>query len=201
MTRIISIEGNIGAGKSTIIEHIRQRIGDDVIVVNEPIREWLNCKDNSGCSKFESFNKCPDLRAFEFQLYVQMTRIVEMSRILKNIKDDKLIIVERTIESGNKIFGGELVERGLLSPAEQRELVRITSCLKSWEDEYIILIKTEPSICLDRIRNRARGGEESVDLKFLERLDRLYNGFGTIEVDGSQSPEMIAELIIEHIRK
>ena len=38
---IFSIEGNIGSGKTTIIHHL-QRLYKDVLLVEEPVKEWQN---------------------------------------------------------------------------------------------------------------------------------------------------------------
>ena len=39
--KIFSIEGNIGAGKTTIINHLKQ-LFPDVYLVEEPVSEWQN---------------------------------------------------------------------------------------------------------------------------------------------------------------
>ena len=36
---IFSIEGNIGSGKTTIIHHLQRLYGDQVILVEEPVKE------------------------------------------------------------------------------------------------------------------------------------------------------------------
>ena len=46
---LFSIEGNIGAGKSTIIEHLKKYTkfirGKDVIFIDEPVQEWQQVTD------------------------------------------------------------------------------------------------------------------------------------------------------------
>ena len=45
---IISIEGNIGSGKSTFLQHLKtHNKSDNVIFVDEPVAEWLKIKDSS----------------------------------------------------------------------------------------------------------------------------------------------------------
>ena len=39
---IFSIEGNIGSGKTTIIHHLQKIYGDQVILVEEPVKDWQN---------------------------------------------------------------------------------------------------------------------------------------------------------------
>lgn len=41
-TRVISLEGNIGAGKSTLMQHLKEKFAHDgsVVFVDEPVAEW-----------------------------------------------------------------------------------------------------------------------------------------------------------------
>ena len=43
---IITVEGNIGSGKSTILKHLESLKNDDIVFVPEPVAEWLNIKVN-----------------------------------------------------------------------------------------------------------------------------------------------------------
>ena len=47
---LISIEGNIGTGKTTLINMLKQKFGkkNTVIFVDEPLQQWLNLKDSDG---------------------------------------------------------------------------------------------------------------------------------------------------------
>ena len=44
---LISIEGNIGSGKSTIIDFLKSLNNDNIVFVDEPVDEWLNIKSNN----------------------------------------------------------------------------------------------------------------------------------------------------------
>ena len=44
---IISIEGNIGAGKSTMINHIKN-LHPEWNIIDEPVDSWLGMKDENG---------------------------------------------------------------------------------------------------------------------------------------------------------
>ncbi len=43
---LISIEGNIGSGKSTLVEYLKSL--NKYIFVDEPVNEWLSIKDKDG---------------------------------------------------------------------------------------------------------------------------------------------------------
>ena len=42
MSLIISIDGNIGSGKSTVLKHLRERLSGNknFVFVDEPVKEW-----------------------------------------------------------------------------------------------------------------------------------------------------------------
>ena len=49
MTKIISIEGNIGSGKSTFVEFLKKNLNNDkYCFVDEPVNIWQEIKDISG---------------------------------------------------------------------------------------------------------------------------------------------------------
>ncbi len=45
---IITIEGNIGSGKSTLCSHLKEYYANNsnIIFLDEPIRDWLSVVDN-----------------------------------------------------------------------------------------------------------------------------------------------------------
>jgi deoxyadenosine/deoxycytidine kinase len=53
---IISIEGNIGVGKSSFIELLKISLNKDRYeFISEPVDEWLNLKDNEGKNLLQTF--------------------------------------------------------------------------------------------------------------------------------------------------
>ena len=52
---IISVDGNIGSGKSTFVRLIGEHFKDDVCILKEPVDEWENIKDRSGKTIIQNF--------------------------------------------------------------------------------------------------------------------------------------------------
>ena len=54
---IISLEGNIGAGKSTFLEHLEKTIGNssDWIFLREPVHIWDQIRDENGETVLSKF--------------------------------------------------------------------------------------------------------------------------------------------------
>ena len=56
MSLILSIEGNIGSGKSTIIEYLKNNYNsNDIIFLPEPVNEWENIKDINNNTILQKF--------------------------------------------------------------------------------------------------------------------------------------------------
>ena len=56
-TKIISIEGNIGSGKSTLVEELRKKFGNNekVCFLQEPVDIWNTIKDKDGNTMIAKF--------------------------------------------------------------------------------------------------------------------------------------------------
>ncbi len=55
---LISIEGNIGSGKSTIIDFLKSLNNENIVFVDEPVDEWLKIKSNKKNGLFKLFFNC-----------------------------------------------------------------------------------------------------------------------------------------------
>ena len=54
---LISIEGNIGTGKSSLVRMLEEKYKytDAIVFIQEPVNEWLNLKDTDGENILEKF--------------------------------------------------------------------------------------------------------------------------------------------------
>ena len=59
MSQIISIDGNIGSGKSSFLSYLKENNkGQTFVFVDEPVEQWLQIRDGeTGESIFEKFYK------------------------------------------------------------------------------------------------------------------------------------------------
>lgn len=152
---IISIEGNIGAGKSTFLEQLKKSF-PDAYIVPEPVDEWSTIVDKNGTTMLEKYYEDPKRYAFSFQMMAFITRI----RLLKAAPKDRLVFTERSVFTDREIFAKMLHDDGKI------EDIEYTIYLK-WFDELvgdlnidgIIYLKTSHLTCFNRIRTRGRQGE------------------------------------------
>ena len=112
--KVFSIEGNIGAGKSTLIELLKDKLVNDenIIFVSEPLDMWQNIQDNNGVNMLTKFYENQDKYAFPFQVMAFATRLLKMKNEMKKKPKAKIIICERSLEADYNIFAKMLHDDG-----------------------------------------------------------------------------------------
>lgn len=169
---IISIEGNIGSGKTTIIEHMKRRLeSDKIIFLREPVDLWETIKDpNDGESILVKFYKNPARYAFAFQVMAYSTRLSIIKETIQNNPNCNMIICERSLDADKNIFAKMLHKDGLM---DNIEFQIYNKFYKEYSEQYklskIIYIDALPEVCAKRINIRGRTGENNITLEYLEK--------------------------------
>lgn len=91
----VLIEGNIGSGKTTFLNHF-QKYKDEVCLITEPVEKWRNV---NGVNLLEKMYNDPKKWAMPFQSYVTLT----MLQAHTAPTDKKLKIIERSIYSSRSV--------------------------------------------------------------------------------------------------
>lgn len=169
--RIYSIEGNIGAGKTTILKLI-DKYFQDVEFVEEPVNEWQNL---GGMNLLQSFYEDPKRWGFSFEFFSMLSKIKALLKVAET--DKPIIIIERSMLS-NKIFMDLTKELGKLDKVEYQMLVNTYNFYM--EHVYpqlsgIIYLDTPVDECIKRIIKRNRGEETSIDKEYLEMLKEKFD--------------------------
>tara|TARA_B100000780_G_scaffold279002_2_gene254899 strand:+ start:666 stop:1256 length:591 start_codon:yes stop_codon:yes gene_type:complete len=182
---IISIEGNIGCGKSTQLDFLKHTYD----VKCENVEEWKS----EGW--LEAYYENPKYHAFGFQMRVMHDH---MNR--KFTEHSKCTIVERSPYTCNFIFGNLLYEDKLLTNLEYDLMDKYYQSI-SWKHDACIYIRTSPDICFERIKKRDRQNEDMISIEYLQKLHRKHDEylirtnstkqFSTYIVDGDKCPEDI----------
>jgi deoxyadenosine/deoxycytidine kinase len=178
--RIYSIEGNIGSGKTTIIENLQKIFENDpnVVFIREPVDIWQTIQDADGETILAKFYKDPAKYAFTFQVMAYSTRLSMLrAAILQNPLCD-VIICERSLDADKHIFEKMLYNDGLIDEVSHQIYQRFYG---EFHDEFqlagIIYIDADARICKERIEKRARAGEESVALDYLEKCQQYHEAW------------------------
>ena len=161
---VVSIEGNIGSGKSTILELLKQRFKDNksVAFLSEPVDVWREIKDADGVDLLTNFYKNQEKFSFHFQMAAYISRISAITKLQKN-PEIKLIVVERSIWTDKNVFAKMLYDDGKISELEYNIYLK-------WFDEFSklinhslnVYIKTKPEVAFERVKKRNRSGETIV---------------------------------------
>ena len=79
---VISIEGNIGSGKSTLMEIFKQKFpqlelthASEIFYLDEPVEDWKNINQNQDLNILQTFYEDPCRWAYSFQIYALFTRL------------------------------------------------------------------------------------------------------------------------------
>ncbi len=199
--KIYALEGNIGAGKTTILKIIGKHF-KDVEFVEEPVKEWQNL---GGMNLLDAFYSNPKRWGFSFEFYSMFTK---MKSLLKAADSDKpIIIIERSILS-NKIFIDISNELGKLEKMEYAMLMNTYDFYLQYiypQLSGIIYLDTPVDECIRRITKRNRGEECSIDRSYLEilkkKMDELANSSTmiVIKIDGLYDCERDASRVCDDI--
>lgn len=179
---IISIEGNIGSGKSLFLAYIKTHYNTNVIFLREPVSDWMEIKDENGDSILKNFYGNPSKYAFEFQILAFQTRIqIMMDAIEAN--PDAVIVTERSVYTDKYIFAKMMYDDKNISQMQYQIYENMYNYyVKKCKPTVILYVETEPEICAKRVIKRNRDGE-TIPLEYLKRCDDYHRKTMLIEND------------------
>jgi len=196
MARIISIEGNIGTGKTTFLRSLREHFKDreDVCFLDEPVDLWMNCKDQEG-NILEHYYKDQKKYGFQFQMMAYISRLSILRKALENPKY-KYIISERSLFTDKHIFCKMLYDEGIIEEIGFQ-------IYSMWFDEFIsfssfipVYLRTLPEVSYERVQTRARQGE-TIPLEYLQKCHNYHEAWlsDAITIDAGVSTEQTKDWI------
>lgn len=166
--RTIIVEGNIGAGKTTFLDHMARFA--NVRITPEPLRKWTNL---NGINLLEKMYENPEKWSYTFQNYVLLTHL---ENHLKTYEKD-IKIMERSIYSARYCFGKALLLDQKIDQASHEVYVKwfeyAEKCIQNRTD-LIVYLRTTPEVAYERIQNRNRIEEKTVPFEYISRLHNLY---------------------------
>jgi len=177
---IISIEGNIGSGKSTIIEKLENSFGDirdKIVLLKEPVGVWETIKDHAtGENILEKFYKNQEKYAFPFQVMAYASRLTMIRNAIQENPNCSVIICERSLEADKNIFANMLHDDGLI---EDINYQIYSSFCKEYARDFgldgIIYIDADAEVCHNRINKRSRQGEGGISLEYLQKCKKYHD--------------------------
>jgi deoxyadenosine/deoxycytidine kinase len=188
---IITIGGNIGCGKSTVIEELNDLLGGSCTVVPEPIHEWGSWIDLFYTNQSK------------YALGFQMKILHSFLRCLRGADLSKPIITERSPTDSLEVFSKVLYDDKIMNHLEYNLYKEYVEDV-GWKPNVYIYLQTTPDVCIQRIHQRARGCESGMDEEYIKKLGDAYNKMhvkcGMIHiVNANQSKEKVSQEVYQII--
>jgi deoxyadenosine/deoxycytidine kinase len=184
----ISIDGNIGCGKSSLLSKLCQETRFPVFL--EPVNEWNEL--------LTLFYQDPSRWGLSLN-----TKILLSFHKFKN--NDFASLYERSPLSTRYIFCELQFEQGDMTEIEFKLFNEIFKQL-CWIPDLIIYIKTTPEVSMERMRKRNRDCENNVSFAYIKAVHDKYeelvksNKYNIKIIDGNQTPEQVYNDAIEIIK-
>jgi len=161
--KFIAIAGNIGVGKSTLVDLLCQQLGW------EPFFE--DFVDNPYLADFYA-----DMKAWAFhsQVFFLSRRLHDLRRLMDY---PRTVVQDRSVYEDAEIFAKNLYRQGNISERDwktYRELYQVLTELLPPPDLVVYLNASVPTL-LQRIAQRGREYEKSIAPDYLKRLNILYD--------------------------
>ena len=102
---IVGLEGNIGAGKSTLVRFLKtQKFNRPVLFLEEPVDEWNTIKDANGMTALEHFYEDKGKYSFAFQMMAYISRLASIKKLVEVVTPGTIIFTERSLQTDKNVF-------------------------------------------------------------------------------------------------
>ena len=191
--KIISIEGNIGAGKTTFVKELKKiyKNRNDVVFLTEPVDIWQKVKDNENKNILERFYEDNKKYAFSFQIMAYVTRLNLLTKTISENPNCKLIITERSLDADKNVFAKMLYDDGCIDDINYNIYLQFYNTYKEkYNTNGVIFINADSFICHQRVTKRDRTGEDSLPLEYLQKCDEyhikwIYSQFRVLNINAN----------------
>jgi len=208
-----SIEGNIGAGKTTVLNALRQRLGGlenfAVQFVDEPLREWQNVGGQHNL--LDMYYRDPARWAYTFQTFAFLNRVEHQRK--HPIDTSDMALFERSVLT-DACFAHANHAQGSLSDVEMSLYEHIRAWLvrtfpRDTSMDLVIYLHVPAATCLERVHSRHRSEEASVSIDYLSLLEVAHDTLlakhvaadKLVRVDASQPIDTVVDEVETVLRR
>jgi deoxynucleoside kinase len=188
---IITIDGNIGSGKTTILNYLHKYKNYQIDL--EPIEKWKSFLDDIYLYKKGYFN---------LQLRVWLDRAW-----IQEKDSNSIIFMERSPFFIRNTFNINDYNNNNINKDEYNVINEMYNKTDNiWKSNLYIYLRTSPGKCLERIKQRGRINEINIDLQYIYDIHKLHEetylnalenkmNIIIIEVDNKSIAEIAEEII------
>ena len=167
--RLLSIEGNIGSGKSTLLKLIQHKF-PQTLSIDEPLQDWVNS------NLLTLYYQDPQRWAFTFQTYCLFSRIKSINHF--SFPQGQVFVSERSIDADKEVFAKLLRQKGYINDTEwnlyESYFDGYQEQLEPKKVDMFVYLRTNPAVCFERMKKRARAAEKVVPLEYLKELHERH---------------------------
>ena len=210
--RIIAIEGNIGSGKSTLIEvlkiHCLCNVHANIAFITDPTNTW-NKFQMDGKTLLDLYYSEPKTYGFMFQVMAYNTLSKNIRQAINESPTNTIFICEKSLISAQFVYIKYLIKKNLITDIQKKILYKLfrEEGVRDISASDIIYLYTKPEYCLGKISRRNADNSEAITLEYLHEyetiLNDLYDNSNTDDslllennsTEGTQTP------IMDHIEK
>ena len=156
MKGYVTIDGDIGSGKSTVMRYIAAKYGLPIHL--EPVETWETYLD-------AMYNGLQKPTPFEFQVRIWLDQCFPKLKC----------IIERSPFFTQSTFVNLMRERSMISYSEYGILNELYAlAIKAWTPTVYIYLRSNPDNCYNRMILRSRDCEKRLDLNYMKDLHKLH---------------------------
>lgn len=222
---VVSIEGNIGSGKSYLFDILKtyftemnkKSLNEKYHFVDEPVSEWMTICDETQNNKniLELFYGDKDKYSFVFQTTAYITRLQNLKKVIDTIIDNRkkmmdgqygsrvkethvkhVIISERSLETDKNVFAKMLYHDGHINEIEYTSYnYWFYNFIENYGTHRIIYLQVNPDISYERTKKRNRSGEETIPLGYLARCHSYHEDW--IKIVGEEKTVYVFDASIQ----
>lgn len=172
--RMLIVEGNIGAGKSTFLKIIQDKLASEVVF--EPHDQWQSV---GGENLLDHFYADTKRWAYSFQTYAFVTRVLQQEQFTRKAQLP-VQVYERSVYSDRYCFAKNCYEMGTMNALEWKLYQEWFSWLVdtyTLKPDGFIYLQTDPEVCYERLTKRNRSEEKAVPLEYIQRLHEKHEAW------------------------
>lgn len=217
---IISIEGNIGSGKSTFIKRLEEHWNSSkqldekkIFFLSEPVDEWLKIKDENDEHILSKFYNDQEKYSFTFQMMAYISRLNKLKDAIEmlKLKENAVIITERSLMTDKHVFAQMLYDEKKIEKIEFDIYNKwFDSFNKDTQIDKVVYISSNPNICFERVKLRDRNGESNIPLEYLTKCNEYHDNMikkikqkniDTMVLDGNNNIFKDKDVLLDWLKK